>query len=113
MQIFTFSTDPDASKSKTKCLFMCGQRDPVYPAPVQLYGCDLPWVVHATHLGHELHQLCDMEFDAKTKRARFINDAVKKPLGLQILNKFLKLCKPMQDIGMGPCYVICLVTQLA
>ena len=73
----TFSTDPDASKSKTKCLFMCGQGDPVYPDPIQLYGCDLSWVVHATHLGHELHQLCDMEFDAKTKGARFINDAAK------------------------------------
>ena len=71
-----FSTDPEPAKSKTKCIFMCGHNDPVYPAPFQLYGCDLPWVVHATHLGHELHQLCDMEHDAKVKRAMFIENAV-------------------------------------
>ena len=55
---------------------MCGYSDPVYPVPLQLCGADLPWVVHATHLGHELHQLCNMEFDAKTKRAKYIESAV-------------------------------------
>ena len=51
--------------------------DPEYPAPVQLCGLDLPWVQHATHLGHELHQMCDMEFDANTKRAQFIQSSVR------------------------------------
>ena len=72
-----FSTDPNPQKSKSKCLFMCGYMDPDYPAPLKLCGRDLPWVVHATHLGHELHQLCTMEFDANMKRGQFIDNSVK------------------------------------
>ena len=72
----TFSTDPNPAKSKTKCMFICGKtRNPVYPASLQLYGVDLPWVVHATHLGHELHQDGSMELDAKMKRASFIENS--------------------------------------
>ena len=56
---------------------MCGYMDPAYPAPLKLCGRDLPWVVHATHLGHELHQLCNMEFDANMKRGQFIDNSVK------------------------------------
>jgi hypothetical protein len=44
---------------------------------MQLCGRDLPWVQHATHLGHELHQMCNMEFDANVKRAQFIESSVK------------------------------------
>jgi hypothetical protein len=71
-----FSTDTNPAKSKTKCLYMCGHRarNIVYPAPVQLYGRDLPWVTHATHLGHELHQDCNMDMDIKMKRAAFIKN---------------------------------------
>ena len=58
------------------CLYMCGHMDPVYPLPVQLCDRDLPWVEHATHLGHELHQLCNMEFDTNIKRAQFIETSV-------------------------------------
>ena len=71
-----FSTDPDPAKSKSKCVYMCGYMDPSYPFPLKLNGSDLPWVLHATHLGHELHQLCDMEYDAKTKRAQYIQTAI-------------------------------------
>jgi len=46
--------------------------EPVYPAPVQLYGVDLPWVVRPTHLGHELHQDGTMDLDAKMKRVPLI-----------------------------------------
>ena len=72
-----FSTDTNPAKSKTKCLYMCGPRarNIVYPAPVQLYGRDLPWVTHATHLGHELHQDCTMDMDIKMKRAAFIQNS--------------------------------------
>ena len=28
----------------------------VHPVPLKLYRMDLPWVSHATHLGHQLHQ---------------------------------------------------------
>ena len=72
----TFSTDPNPSKSKTKCMYICGKvKKPDYPAPLQLYGVDLPWVEHATHLGHELHQDGTMELDAKMKRAQFIENS--------------------------------------
>ena len=72
-----FSTDENPAKSKTKCMYMCGPkaRNLVYPAPVQLYGRDLPWVTHATHLGHELHQDCNMDMDTKMKRASFIKNS--------------------------------------
>ena len=62
-----FSTDVNPEKSKTKCLFMCGKAGAVqYPAPLKLNGLDLPWVVKGTH------QSCNMDFDAKCKRADFI-----------------------------------------
>ena len=66
-----FSTDVNPTKSKTKCLYMCGPKikNPQYPAPIQLYGVDLPWVTHATHLGHELSLDCSMDLDTKMKRA--------------------------------------------
>jgi hypothetical protein len=69
-----FSTDENPEKSKTKCLFMCGKVGAVqYPAPLMLNDRELPWVVKGTHLGHELHQSCNMDFDAKCKRAAFID----------------------------------------
>ena len=77
-----FSTDPKPALSKSKCLYFCGHMDPVYPVPLKLGDHDLPWVVHANHLGHELHQTCNMEFDVNIKRAQFIDTAV------QIQNTF-------------------------
>ena len=72
-----FSTDPNPAKSKTKCLYMVGPKvkHPVYPAPIQLCGQDLPWVTHATHLGHELNQDCTMDMDTRMKRASFISNS--------------------------------------
>ena len=46
--------------------------NPVYPAPVQLYWVDLPWVTHATHLGHELHKDFTMGMDTRIRRANYI-----------------------------------------
>ena len=72
-----FSTDPVPSKSKTKCMYFCGRVGNVkYPAPVQLEGKDLPWVEHADHLGHTLHQLVSMDKDCNRARARFIDRSV-------------------------------------
>jgi hypothetical protein len=71
-----FSTDPVPALSKSKCLYMCGHMAAVYPSPLQLGDHDLPWVEHATHLGHELHQMCNMEYDANIKRAQFIEASV-------------------------------------
>ena len=50
-----FSTDNDPLKSKT--IFMTGQRlrNVPKPSPLCLYEKNLPWVSHASHLGHELH----------------------------------------------------------
>ena len=64
-----FSTDENPDKSKTKCIFMCGKSGVGvdYPAPLQLNGCDLPWVEKGTHLGHELQQSCNMDYDARCK----------------------------------------------
>ena len=73
----TFSTDPNPKKSKTKCVYMCGVSNPRYPAPVKLYGRDLPYVITATHLGHELHQDVTMEYDANVKRISFIDKSTK------------------------------------
>ena len=73
----TFSTDEIPARSKTKCLFMCGdmaRRD--YPAPLQLNGRDLPFVTSATHLGHEITQACSMLQDCKEKRAGYIDRTV-------------------------------------
>ena len=44
-----------------------------YPAPITLNGNVLPWVETADHLGHKLHQTCTMEFDARCKRAQYID----------------------------------------
>ena len=52
---------------------MCGNLNARYPSCVKLYGRDLPFVTTATHLGHEIHQLANMEHDANVKRIRFID----------------------------------------
>jgi hypothetical protein len=70
-----FSTDPNPVLSKTKCLYMTGKENKSYPAPLTLNGKELPWVRHATHLGHELSEFCDMELDSRIKRARFIENS--------------------------------------
>ena len=71
-----FSTDPNPEKSKSKCTFMTGPRlrNIRKPAPLQLYGVDLPWVEKATHLGHEIHQDCNMDYDLNCKRGIFIEN---------------------------------------
>jgi hypothetical protein len=72
-----FSTDPVPKLSKTKCVYFCGRNNNVkYPAPVQLYGQDLPWVEHADHLGHTLHQSVTMDMDCHRARAKFIDKSV-------------------------------------
>ena len=67
-----FSTDPDPVKSKTKCVFFCGKKKLEKPAPLTLYGRELPWVSSATHIGHILSEEGTMERDIKEKKAMFI-----------------------------------------
>ena len=71
-----FSTDPNPEKSKTKCIFVCGQsKKVVKPAPLFLDGKELPWVASALHLGHVLHESGSMDKDIKAKRASFIGES--------------------------------------
>ena len=73
----TFLTDPDPQKSKCKLIFMCGQNSKLpKPATIFLCGRPLPWVASATHLGHELHESGEMNYDAKIKRAQYIGKSV-------------------------------------
>ena len=65
------------SKSKTKCIFVCGPNKKLTKHfPLTLCGRELPWVATASHLGHELHESGNMEYDAVVKRAIFINKSV-------------------------------------
>ena len=51
-----FSTDPNPSKSKSKAIYVIGRRTGLQkPVALVLSGEALPWVQHATHLGHEIH----------------------------------------------------------
>ena len=72
-----FSTDPTPQKSKSKCIFMIGNRkNLVKPPELKLCGRSLPWVERATHLGHELHESGQMDVDISCKRAQFIDKSV-------------------------------------
>jgi hypothetical protein len=75
--IYRISTDPVPAKSKSKCLFVVGnKRNLEKPAPLTLCGRELPWVNQADHLGNILTVQGDMEQDAAVKRAQFISSSV-------------------------------------
>ena len=68
-----FSCDPDPVKTKSKAIYMIGKDSRLRrPVNLQLYGKPLPWVSHATHLGHKFHEDGTMDMDAKMKRGSFI-----------------------------------------
>ena len=73
-----FSTHPEPSRSKTKCVYFCGRVGGrvQYPAPLYLDGKALPWVETADHLGHTLHQLTSMDKDCHRARGKFISKSV-------------------------------------
>ena len=52
-----FSTDPNPSKSKSKCLFFSRSRTADKIHPVKLNGNCLPWVSTAKHLGNHLSSI--------------------------------------------------------
>ena len=53
----SFSTDPNPAKSKSKCIFMVGERrNMTKPVNLRLGGTPLLWVSTSTHLGHERHE---------------------------------------------------------
>ena len=72
-----FSTHEDPAKSKTKCMYICGdmkRRD--FPACLKLNGKSLPFVTTPTHVGHELSQDGTTTTDIKIKRAKFIDKSI-------------------------------------
>ena len=73
----SFSTDPIPAKSKTKCIYVVGNKHNLSkPAPLELCGRVLPYVTQADHLGNTLTDKGDMEQDAVIKRAKFIRSSV-------------------------------------
>ena len=73
----TFSSDEDPNKSKSKCIFVIGKKlNTPKPAPLMLGDHQLPFVSKAEHLGNILSDSGDMELDASSKRAKFIQSAV-------------------------------------
>ena len=73
----TFSTDPSPAKSKTKCIYVVGNKHHLAkPAPLLLGGHVLPFVAQADHLGNILTEQGSMEQDTAVKRARFIQSSV-------------------------------------
>ena len=72
-----FSTDPIPAKSKTKCIYVVGNKKNLpKPAPLMLCGRELPYVKQADHLGNLLTEQGDMDQDAVIKRAKFIQSSV-------------------------------------
>ena len=94
-----FSTNPDPSKSKTKCIYFCGRLNGVkYPDQLVLDGKKLPWVTTADHLGHCLSQMTNMDKDCERARAKFISkstetrDQLRFPQPLHILKAYEVMC---------------------
>ena len=68
-----FSTNPNPSKSKTKCvMFTKDKTDKDSLAPIMLNGDPLPWVETVKHLGNTLEVNNSMKTDCLQKRGKFI-----------------------------------------
>ena len=87
-----FSTDPNPTKSKTKCLLFRLHNREESPAKIILNGQPLPWVDHAAHLGHEFHTSGLQELDCNMRRAAYIGESV------ELLNVF-KFAHPLQKLA--------------
>ena len=100
--------------TKSKCIFMCGPQTRRYadPKPLKLYGKDLPWVSHATHLGHELSKDGTMELDANMKRGQFISNSmdIRSMFSFALPDQILKAVY-IVVIFMGQCYGIYMVNE--
>ena len=62
------------------------------PVNLQLYGKPLPWVTHATHLGHEFHEDGTMSMDARIKRGSYIGKS------LEVMDSF-NFAAPSEVLG--------------
>ena len=87
-----FSMDPSPSKSKTKCIYVVGNKKNMSkPAPLILCGRELPYVQQADHLGNMLTEQGNMDHDAEIKRARFIQSSVE-------IREVLKFAAPQEIV---------------
>ncbi len=89
-----FSTDPNPSKSKTKCMaFPHGYKDTM--TAIKLNGHDLPWVERAVHIGNTLISSGAMDQDLREKRAIFIDKCMElnQEFYLYPPEVKLKMCK--------------------
>ena len=67
-----FSTDPTASKSRSKCIYMTGKlRHQTCSNELILFGQHLPWADQATRIYHILHISGIVEKNAEVNRAKF------------------------------------------
>jgi hypothetical protein len=72
-----FSTDQNPALSKSKGIFFKDKlQNRELPDNLMLLCEKRPWVERAKHLGHHLHQSCNLEHDAAVKRGRFIDKTV-------------------------------------
>ena len=68
-----FGTDPDPSKSKTKCIVFTRQKKDRQPSrQVMLDGVPLPWVIQVKHLGTILQCENSMSVDVLQKSGKYI-----------------------------------------
>ena len=72
---------------------------------VKLDGKDLPWVKHAEHIGHTLHQSVTMEKDCLRAKARIVDKTVevRDQLLLPTLVKHSRCSRFFVLMGMAAC----------
>ena len=73
------STNPDISKTKTKCLYFSHNQDKKIPAPIFHNKSPLPWVNAWQHLGNQLNTAdlskpfqSNLNSDSSDKRRKFV-----------------------------------------
>ena len=91
-----FSTDPNPSKCKTKCIAFLFKNRKIND--VKLCGVPLPWVKSGKHLGNSINENCDgMKQDMKVKRAAFIGKNNE-------LNQEFWFCHPLTKLKLNMIY---------
>ena len=87
----SFSTNPDPSKSKSKCIYFACGRDRK-PVEVVLNHQKLPWVSQVDHLGHIIHESGSQDVDCRKARGSYIGSST------ELLGIF-HFCSPLQKLS--------------
>ena len=89
----SFSTNQDPNKSKTKGIIFSQKRLKYEPSPLVLNHNELPWVNRAKYLGNFIEDVPNgLQFDAKVKRAKYIERNVELGQEFQLAHPEVK-CK--------------------